>query len=406
MTAEVDVCVEGESFNLIESLSIIIGLTCLMILVYIAFLTIPQLAALHKLEKSFKHLFYSSFVSSFILIILTILSTFLCVYKMKLPSIIVVTFAVYFYYFLLLSLLLTLLARLHFTFIDSVYRVSAATRKFLLVLFLIVCALALCNILTDMVSFFDTNLFHQNVSIASTLALIFGASSIFMYTLTALYAMGIFTHNLIKLTHLQASSPQHAPFPQAAAMAAVAAGNMTLDESSGSRSNSFLVPSVTTQYKLNKNQMELIENISKYVSLLSFAMLSSLVVAVAILCGIWSKKIVFRTHFYQIILIFACVDVTINVICLYLQYAFAMPQYKRYCRCIHWLCRCVLRRTAKKSGQKMMHRRSLEQRSSMTASVGQQHRMDMTPIEQEEKKEELEVEVLAEQDEIVNEQDL
>ena len=207
--------------------------------------------------------------------------------------------------------------------------------------------------------------------------MIFAASAIFGYTSTATYAMFIFAGNLIKLTHLQATTPptlhqpvhnssislQHANGVNGVNGVNVANGaNVTGDDSStGSRSSSFMIPSVKTNYtyKLNQTQKDLIENISKYVSLLIFAMLSSLIVAITILCGLWIRNIVFRSHFFQIILIFSSSDCAINVICLYLQYSFALEDYHKYCKCIHLLSRQLLRQKAKKSGAKR-YRESIE----------------------------------------------
>lgn len=359
-TQEVDLCVSGESFAWIEIISIIISCISLLIILLIGYSSIPQLNSLSKLEISFKYLFYLSWISSIIVTILTLLSTFLCIYSFKFPSTIIITIAIYFYYILLLSLLATLITRLHFTFIDSIYKITNKTRKILFIFFIIVIILIIFNILFDIISWFDTYLFNQNYVQYSTLSIIFGALAIFSYTLTALYAMSIFANNLIKLTHLQATSPPTLQSVNNSSISIQGQGLNNDDSSTGSRSSSFMIPSNKKyKYKLNQTQKDLIENISKYVSLLIFAMISSLIVAIAILCGIWIKNIIFRQHFFQIILIFTNLDCGINIICLYLQYSFAVDNYHKYCKCIHLLSRKLLRGKAKRSGQKK-YRESIE----------------------------------------------
>ena len=87
-----------------------------------------------------------------------------------------ITIAIYFYYILLLSLLATLITRLHFTFIDSIYKISAKTRKILFIFFFIVIILIIFCIIFDIISWFDQYFFHQNFEVYSTLSMIFAAS--------------------------------------------------------------------------------------------------------------------------------------------------------------------------------------------------------------------------------------
>ena len=83
--------------------------------------------------------------------------------------------------------------------------------------------------------------------------------------------------------------------------------------------------------EFNEQQKQLLHTTTKYVTLLSLAMLSSWM---AILIGvILTASLGFSDEIFRTIIILENMDCKINILCLYLQYPFNREYYDKYCVC-------------------------------------------------------------------------
>lgn len=82
--------------------------------------------------------------------------------------------------------------------------------------------------------------------------------------------------------------------------------------------------------EMDKQQLQLLSTASKYVSLLSFAIFTTLVSTLGylIICVIFEKQSILE---FQIFYMQICIDCAINVMCLYLQFQFATECYIKLC---------------------------------------------------------------------------
>ena len=185
-----------------------------------------------------------------------------------------------------------LLSRLYFTFNDSFLRLSPCQKWFIII------GYSLGIICIALISF-------NNVYIR----LIGMLSGIFIYFGLSIYGMISFTQKMYKLTKLNES---------------------------------------------NKRQNKLLYSTAKYLSLLSFAMLSSwIAMLISIVENVINegKTREERGWFTLVNTIISCIDFVINIGCLYLQYPFAKKYYDKYCTFCGNFCLYLLVRNKEKRNE-------------------------------------------------------
>eukprot|EP01084_Bolivina_argentea_P036730 67918_1 len=121
-----------------------------------------------------------------------------------------------------------------------------------------------------------------------------------LYLITSVYAMGVFGRKMYKITKSNSTSVKNVLDPN--------------------------------KIKLNKVQQQLLNRTSRYVSVLSVAILSTMM-SFVVMCYFYVRQNEASFPFIRIVVpICVCMDTTCNMICLYLQYSFAEEYYHKYCR--------------------------------------------------------------------------
>ena len=180
----------------------------------------------------------------------------------------------------LYCLLTTLVVRLWVVFKDSAWRMSGRIRK----TFIVLGTLALVGDFGMMVI-----LITDDENLQTTLLLLAGAT-LLLYAMTSALAVYLFVRNLLRLAALQSS------------------------RSPLSRNNVLGPPS------LNRQQMKMVEQSTKYLSLFLIAMMSTVISLVPLFAG--AELITW---------ILSRLDVCVNVLCLHLQFRFAKSHYDKCC---------------------------------------------------------------------------
>ena len=208
------------------------------------------------------------------------------------------------YVILLLGIENTLLLRLHYTFKESIYKLTSRQSLTLVILFIILTIFAFA--VASLYALYTAE--SVNIGEYGYLSmLIVVAVGGILYLLATIYSMYLFARKLLILTKLRATSMKN-----------------VMDENA---------------LKLNKTQTKLIKQTSRYITLITIAMItSSITITIFIF---WRSNTIMVAYF----------DCTINVICLYLQYPFATKYYDKYCGCFgKYLClNKILRENTKKS---------------------------------------------------------
>ena len=247
---------------------------------------------------------FLSFMAISFLIYYTVLSS------NKVISTIATSFSwifIYSYWLMLLCILAMLLLRLWFTFKESVFEISKYQKWILIILYLtlIICSLGFT---------YRPQIIVQYMS----------AISVILYLTLTVYGMVLFANRMYALTKMRQSSlNQH-----------------NYDE------NEVYEPI------LNKNQMKILYTTTKYMTLLSIAIISTWVAAVLfiimiVFMGSYGLNIYTMILIYYSMSVF-CIDATINIICLYLQFPFNKVYYNKYCSwcgncCTYLFTKMILR---------------------------------------------------------------
>ena len=112
-----------------------------------------------------------------------------------------------------------------------------------------------------------------------------------------------------------------------------------------------------TGYVFNQHQKKLLYTITKYVTFLSIAMISTWIsAAISIFDSMLQRDQLDDKHDQLVFLITAanirCIDCVINIICLTLQYPFADAYYKKYCICFGDCCTQLITRKLVKEAER------------------------------------------------------
>eukprot|EP01083_Nonionella_stella_P148964 472456_1 len=230
------------------------------------------------------------------------------------------------YYFMALNLLGSLLYRLYITFDDSMYRISTVPRYILNVLFVTCVFLMLptVGIYASCIPSSDRSEVQQRI----LYAIYCGLASFIFYIITAVIIVSLFAKNMLLLSKSRASSKR----------------NITQENP-----------------QLNQRQMLFINQISRYVSLFSMAMLSTFVTVTSVmLAGIVPSSLKGKT--VQLMLISISIDGTVNMSCLALQYTFTNEFYHRHCK---WIECCWKAIFIKRTFQSMATKTLVKQQNTI-----------------------------------------
>merc|ERR1712228_962399 len=224
--------------------------------------------------------------------------------------------------FIWILILTTLLLRLYFTFRDSIYKMSKLSTTLFAISYAIMILVGCCSLAV----IFWRTMIGTYTALSSKLLAIFMSSLGFIYCSITASAISLFAKNLMTITNLRASSFQ--PIP------------------------SHDTCETQKDVKLNEEQMKMIENATKIVSLIVICILTSLLTVsfMAVFGYMFSRDVEhWDIELFQIVYIVKSIDVLINVICLYLQCSFAKKHYKQYCVLSHKCWRYILTQKAAKS---------------------------------------------------------
>ena len=339
-----DTCAHRSNIETSQIITIIIISSGILITTIILLNAFKEFPKHHKMENIFKCLFYSSLATSTLTQISVLTALILCVQGNQKPTLILLSTYTASYLLCLLLILTTLLLRLHYTFKESIYKITKKTRNALLILYIftiIFCTSSVCLYMTATITLqsWDQNDIKNKVWTTSQsklmpiviyLAVIGGI----LYVITAIWANMIFTKNLVQLTHSRADS-----------MFKIAIRSIkNIHEYKRVQSKQEIDAEVNGM-ELNDDQMRLIDSISRYVSLFTIAIITSMINVLLVMSGEWVNW--YNGHL-QILAMFSCLDCTVNIVCLYLQYQFNIKYYNKWCKCIERCWRKYFIKKAKK----------------------------------------------------------
>lgn len=199
----------------------------------------------------------------------------------------------FFYGIFFLNLLITLVTRLYVTFDNTDLSISKHTKYLFIVIFMLLFIFTL-----SVVTGFTLRRFH--IEFGWTLYLSTYLVGILLYVVGCVLAVRLFVVNLSIIAKLQANTLRGSP-----------------------RAN-------PEDISLNETQCQLLRLSAKYVLLFFIALLAS-----------------FLTIFFIFIVssecagLFVSADICVNMLCLYLQFAFASKHYQICCGCLDSRCRAV-----------------------------------------------------------------
>lgn len=202
-----------------------------------------------------------------------------------------------------MGLLLVLIARLHFTFKDSIYRISNFHGGALILLLILGQIAGLAYSL----GLFLTRESRTITAIVASL----------IYTITTIYSVSLFVHSLMKLVNARATSVKNVLDPDENAI------------------------------KLNKSQTKFIAQTSKYVTLLGLATLSSVLTIIGLGVGTITDSI----WVGYLLGIHISIDTFINMMLLCMQYPFANHYYNKLCKCADGFWKFLLMTKAERTMQ-------------------------------------------------------
>jgi len=207
------------------------------------------------------------------------------------------------------TLLATLVLRLHVTFRETVYKMTANTVRLFVVIFIILFVSGLSWLIALILMFND----HENID--SIFGLLDVGSFFIVYNLGSFLAVRFFVNNLNKLAVSRVNSQRDVTrTPSADAI------------------------------QLNKHQQKLLNLSAKYILLFVVSILSTILSTVLVLFV--------STEMADL---FVSIDLCINLFCLYLQFAFAAGHYKKCCFRLDSRCRKTVSNRVKRA----IHRNAL-----------------------------------------------
>lgn len=202
----------------------------------------------------------------------------------------------------MLSLMMTLVLRLHLTFKDSAYRMSSRTIQFFAFL---------CTAEVTLIILFCIGIYIAYSGSGPILILMSLGGFVLLFLIGSFLAVRFFVRNLVQITKCRAGS-QHA--------LQTAAGDISLDS----------------------GQQRVLDVSAKYI-LLYFLATFSTILSFALSFGTWF------TTLEDLRFVFAFLDYSFNILCLYLQFSFAADHYQCLCGCSDKMCRRIVSARTKKA---------------------------------------------------------
>lgn len=294
--------ISNNGLDIVEILMVIVSLTGLCVAIYVTFHSLQYLPKSKKLAKPPKISFYCCLICSYIVFISSAISAFIClltdVYENFLNSMAIISFTI-----LILILLITLIYRLFSSFATSSYAVKGITKWIFYILYSIILICAILNIIERCLVAIK---FNGDWNAAAkqypfTASGYVGFIGLLLYISTSIYAVFLFIKKLMELTKSQMQS--------------------TMD---------------ITNIKLSNSQKKILNNASKYVSLLALAIFTSILTAVgwSLSTFIWDPVENYNTwnsYLEEIMILITAIDTIVNLICLYLQFGFTSKYYNKWC---------------------------------------------------------------------------
>ena len=289
------------------------GLFCIFELI-IGILTITKLCHSKATRNELKHLFILSFILAILMTIAVVVVLTFGIREMvtdaHIPDdvFIVCDFLFWFSYLcFFITLLATLVTRLYVTFQDSAMRMARNTLYLFGVIFvlLFLLSIAFAIVLAQQYSgdiFNESNILQHRMFVVIPF--------LCLYFIGSAAAIWLFVVNVLHLT--------------------------TLQYRSGTLCNSSVSMNDIT---LNGRQQKILHLSAKYVSLFCVASLSTFI---SVVFSFGNRR------FNRFIAIFLSVDLSVNLLCLYLQFAFASEHYRKCCCCWDSCCRAMVQRKAKR----------------------------------------------------------
>jgi len=245
-----------------------------------------------------KVLFYLASASSLGFTVLSITAICLCLFSFKKAALIVGALSTLVYAIIFHCIWANLILRLFVAFRDSVYKMTTREKVGYLTVFVFLSINALATSTCQLLILLGQRP-TPSIWIQFALGILFMA----VFSISALCAVCSFSRKLLILSKAQ-----------------------TMKQTKAFREEEPIA--------LNKKQEKLVNLSSKYVSLFLVASLSSFV---TLFSGVYETSTNLRISIFLV-----PIDCAINLICIYLQYAFAGHQYNRYCSKFDWSCKKVI----------------------------------------------------------------
>eukprot|EP01083_Nonionella_stella_P203262 741832_1 len=217
-----------------------------------------------------------------------------------------------------MALLLNLLVRLHCAFDGSIYAITPQNRTVYIILYVLLILTCIWNI--SVVGVRSIRAWRDKPVLFGPFAVAISMSVLgCLYCFISAAALRSFAKRLMLLTNLRA--------PSVVSLTKHSDGMQSV--------------------RLSRHQMKMIENTTRYVSLSNLGILITFI-SVVLLVSI-GVNLTPTMKWFQIVFIVMCVNSTVHVICLYLQYSFSTKYYEKYCVSIHLCWRYILTRKAAKA---------------------------------------------------------
>ena len=278
----------------------------LLLQIIVGLKSIKEIPKLKELNKSIKLLYYVAIISSLIFTISRGSATiFYCCIGDYYIAEFFYPIECIFYTCIVACLLGTLLSRLYYTFNHSIFEISKMKMYTL-----IICNIGFftfgigSTIILFIIRIRGLNYNDNEINQLFNLSILFASIAAMFYFIGSVFTSFLFVSNLFKL--------------------------ITLRQLSSYNKNNDI--EIKKQIKLSEHHLVIIDQISRHVALLSLAIFTTILTMMSYGIVVNARNNV--SILLEIFGIVEIIDVTINVICLYLQFSFAKKYYVKYCKCL------------------------------------------------------------------------
>ena len=244
------------------------------------------------------------------------------------------------YLILLCNILALLLLRIYYAFNDSTFQLTKYQKYAFIVSFILI-VIAGGSVSITLFITYTSDQTLKDVTNTFELFDYFSAITGFLYFIATCYGIYVFSKKMYSLTNMRAPSV-----------------------------NQFSALEDIDDITLNKQQRDLIKATSKYVALLTLAIVICwigmiiIMIAYAFVYGYYNEShegsVIICFHFLHIAIVF---NTSGNILCLYLQYSFAKKYYNKYCGCLGKICGCLFAKTLR-SSMKRKYKETIEMREN------------------------------------------